>query len=150
MNKYLSILFACALAFASCGCQGDDTPGTPDDSEIPAQQEPLNPNKPDDAGDRVPLSASLTGVQPMTGIVLWNTSSSKTKSYVQLEYSYMLYNDICKEKDVFDWGAMDRLLVGVASRGHQAVVRFRYTYPGYSCAVPDYIKKWPGDRKSVV
>jgi hypothetical protein len=24
------------------------------------------------------------------------------------------------------------------------VVRFRYTYPGYSCAVPDYIKSWPG------
>ncbi len=150
MNKYLSILCACALAIASCGCQGDkvpgstDTPGNPDDPETPAQQEPVNPNKPDDAGDRVPLSASLTGVQPMTGIVLWNTSGSKTKSYVQLEYSYMLYNDVCKEKDVFDWGAMDRLLEGVASRGHQAVVRFRYTYPGYSCAVPDYIKKWPG------
>ena len=93
MNKYLSILCACALAIASCGCQGDkvpgstDTPGTPDDPETPAQQEPVNPNKPDDAGDRVPLSASLTGVQPMTGIVLWNTSGSKTKSYVQLEYS---------------------------------------------------------------
>ena len=95
-------------------------------------------------GVKVPLEASVTHVQPMTGIVLWNTSSSVRKSYVQLEFSYMLYNDICKEKDVFDWAPMDKLLKEVAGRGHQAVVRFRYTYPGYSCAVPDYIKSWPG------
>lgn len=151
MNKYLSILCACALAIASCGCQGDkvpgstDTPGTPDDPETPAQQEPVNPNKPDDAGDRVPLSASLTGVQPMTGIVLWTDSGSRAKSYVQLEFSYMLYNQVCKEKDVYDWSAMDKLLEAVAARGHQAVVRFRYVYPGKSSnAVPDYIKKMDG------
>ena len=80
----------------------------------------------------------------MTGIVLWNTSGSVKKDYVQLEYSYMLYNDVCKEKDVFDWTPMDKLLEQVAARGHQAVVRFRYTYPGYASAVPDYIKKMDG------
>lgn len=81
----------------------------------------------------------------MTGIVLWTTSSAKTKSYVQLEYSYMLYNDVCREKDVYDWSLMDNLLADVASRGHQAVVRFRYVYPGQSSnAVPEYIKKMEG------
>lgn len=95
-------------------------------------------------GVKVPLEASVTHVQPMTGIVLWNTSSAVRKSYVQLEFSYMLYNDVCKEKDVYDWTPMNKLLKEVAGRGHQAVVRFRYTYPGYSCAVPDYIKSWPG------
>ena len=95
-------------------------------------------------GVKVPLEATVTHVQPMTGIVLWNTSSAVRKSYVQLEFSYMLYNDVCKEKDVYDWTPMDKLLKEVAGRGHQAVVRFRYTYPGYSCAVPDYIKSWPG------
>jgi len=80
----------------------------------------------------------------MTGIVLWSNSDARRKSYVQLEFSYMLYSDVCKEKDVFDWSPMDKLLADVASRGHQAVVRFRYTYPGKSCAVPEYIKKWPG------
>lgn len=95
-------------------------------------------------GVKVPLEASVTHVQPMTGIVLWNTSSAVRKSYVQLEFSYMLYNDVCKEKDVYDWTPMDKLLKEVAGRWHQAVVRFRYTYPGYSCAVPDYIKSWPG------
>ena len=92
---------------------------------------------------RVALQSEITNVQPMTGIVVWNTSGNNKKDYIQLEFSYMLYNDVCKEKDVFDWSPMEKLLEGVASRGHQAVVRFRYTYPGYESAVPDYIKALP-------
>lgn len=61
----------------------------------------------------------------------------------------MLYNDVCKEKDVFDWTPMDKLLEKVASRGHQLVVRFRYAYVGQQCAVPDYIKAWPGYEETV-
>ena len=166
MNKFLFIFCAGALVLGSCGCQGGkpaipsndsqkeqpDNPDNPDDNSVnqgdpgnsdtpDTEPQPLVPDKPEDAGSRVPLQASVTGVQPMTGIVLWNTSSSNKKDYVQLEFSYMLYNDVCKEKDVFDW---DNLLADVASRGHQAVVRFRYTYPGKSCSVPDYIKEWPG------
>ncbi len=99
--------------------------------------------------ERVPLQSALTHVQPMTGIVLWSDSGNRTKSYVQLEFAYMLYSDICKEKDVFDWTPMDRLLEKAASAGHQVVVRFRYTYVGKSCAVPDYIKKWPGYEETV-
>ena len=96
--------------------------------------------------ERVPLKSEIKNVQPMTGIVLWNTNGRSTtaKDKIQLEYSYMLYNDVCKEKDVFDWTPMDKLLEQVASRGHQLVVRFRYTYVGQQCAVPDYIKAWPG------
>lgn len=94
--------------------------------------------------ERVALQSEITGVQPMTGIVVWNTSgAARVADYVQLEFSYMLYNDVCKEKDVFDWTPMDKLLEEVASRGHQAIVRFRYTYPGYTSAVPDYIKALP-------
>lgn len=92
---------------------------------------------------RVALQSEITNVQPMTGIVVWNTSGNNKKDYIQLEFSYMLYNEVCKEKDVFDWSPMEKLLEGVASRGHQAVVRFRYTYPGYESAVPDYIKALP-------
>ena len=127
MRKFMLLL---ALGLSSCGC-GDK----PDPEPGPA---------PAEYGTRVPLQSAITHVQPMTGIVLWNTSSSVKKDYVQLEFSYMLYNDVCKEKDVFDWTPMDKLLQEAAARGHQVVVRFRYTYPGYSCAVPDYIKEWPG------
>ena len=128
MKRTLLLL---SLAFVSCAC-----------GEKP---EPEGPGtEPAEYGTRIPLQSAITHVQPMTGIVLWNTSGSNKKEYVQLEFSYMLYNDVCKEKDVFDWTPMDKLLKEVAARGHQAVVRFRYTYPGYSCAVPDYIKEWPG------
>ena len=127
MNRLFLFL---SLALASCAC--GEKP-TPDPDTDPAEY-----------GTRVALKSAITHVQPMTGIVLWNTSGSNKKEYVQLEFSYMLYSDVCKEKDVFDWTPMDKLLQEVASRGHQAVVRFRYTYPGHSCAVPDYIKDWPG------
>ena len=127
MRKFFLML---ALGLSSCAC-----------GEKP---EPVDDSTPGEYGTRVPLQSAITHVQPMTGIVLWNTSGSVKKDYVQLEFSYMLYNDVCKEKDVYDWTPMDRLLEQAAARGHQVVVRFRYTYPGYSCAVPDYIKKWPG------
>lgn len=92
---------------------------------------------------RVALQSEITGVQPMTGIVVWNTSGYRVQEAVQLEYSYMLYNEVCKEKDVFDWSPMEKLLSEVAARGNQAIVRFRYTYPGKTSAVPDYIKALP-------
>ena len=127
-----------ALILGSCACEEKPTP-TP----IPEPGPEPEPNPVEEAV-RVPFQAEITHVQPMTGIVLWTTSGSVKKDYVQLEYSYMLYNDVCKEKDVFDWTPMDKLLEQVAARGHQAVVRFRYTYPGYASAVPDYIKKMDG------
>ena len=90
---------------------------------------------------RIPLKSSVTQVQPMTGLVMWAANSSKD---IALEYSYMEYNGICKKKDVYDWTKLDNLLEGIASRGHQAVIRFYYVYPGKKCTVPDYIKEWPG------
>ena len=133
MNRFFLLL---ALIMGSCACEEKPTPE-------PGPNPGPDP-KPVEEAVRVPLQSAITHVQPMTGIVLWNTSGSVKKDYVQLEYSYMLYNDVCKEKDVFDWTPMDKLLEQVAARGHQAVVRFRYTYPGYASAVPDYIKKMDG------
>lgn len=98
-------------------------------------------------GARIPLQSTVTQVQPMTGLVLW-TDSKSSADYIQLEYSYMLYNQVCRKQGEFNWDAMDKLLADVASRGHQAVVRFRYTYPGYASAVPDYIKALPGYEAS--
>ena len=125
------ILFLAAL-FAAFAC-------TPADNQ--------NGEKPEASYadfERVPLKSEIQNVQPMTGIVLWNTHSKVNTDNIQLEYSYMLYNDVCKEQGVYDWTPMDNLLEQAASRGHQVVVRFRYTYVGKSCAVPDYIKAWPG------
>jgi hypothetical protein len=76
----------------------------------------------------------------MTGIVLWTTSEHNETSAIQLEYSYMKYSDIVRERGRYDWRVMDRLLERVAARKHQAIVRFYYVYPGNPTTVPSYIK----------
>ena len=91
----------------------------------------------------IPLRSRITRVQPMTGIVLWATSEHNKTSAIQLEYSYMKYNDVVKERGQYDWRVMDRLLERVAGRKHQAIVRFYYVYPGNPTTVPGYIKALP-------
>lgn len=101
--------------------------------------------------DRIPLQSRIENIQPMTGIVLWtnNVLCEQHKDKLQLEFAYLLYSDICKEKDVFDWTSLDQLLEEVAARGHQLVIRYRYTYVGQQCAVPDYIKALPEYEETV-
>jgi hypothetical protein len=77
----------------------------------------------------------------MTGIVLWTDNDENSTDAIQLEYSYMLYNSVVSRKSDYDWSAVDALLESVASRGHQAILRFRFVYPGYATSVPDYIKQ---------
>lgn len=122
-------LFFCLLpfVFAACACTDMEEDHRYDDYSVV-----------------VPVSSSLTRVQPMTGIVVWQENSdSRDRSWVTMEFAYMLYSDVCKEKDIFDWTPVEKLLNSAKSRGHQAVIRFRYTYVGKSCAVPAYIKALP-------
>ena len=135
------------IAACLCCCDPADQPSEdPGDAEEPVVVDPVGEADPSTFDDyqRVALTSKVTGVQPMTGIVLWNDNSHLNTDNIQLEFSYMLYNDVCKQKDVYDWTKVENLLKAVASRGHQAVIRFRYVYPGYSAAVPDYIKSWEG------
>jgi hypothetical protein len=102
-----------------------------------------------DAGRRpIPLKASVSRVQPMTGIVLWTTSEHHRTDAVQLEYSYMKYSDIVKKRDEYDWKPVDQLLDAVAGRGHQAVLRFYFVYPGKPTTVPAYIKALPDYKET--
>lgn len=91
----------------------------------------------------IPLKSSITRVQPMTGIVMWEESNNKNTDAIQLEYSYMQYNDIVKQKGEHDWTAVERKLQSSAGRGHQMILRFWDTYPGHLTTVPDYIKSLP-------
>jgi hypothetical protein len=88
----------------------------------------------------VPLQSRITHVQPMTGIVFWSTSEHNRTDAIQLEYSYMKYGDVVSDRGRYDWSAMDRLLQQVAARGHQAIVRYYFVYPGRPTTVPRYIK----------
>jgi hypothetical protein len=92
---------------------------------------------------KVSLKSRITHVQPMTGIVLWTTSEHNRTDAIQLEYSYMKYGDVVAQRGQYDWTVMDRLLTQVAARGHQAIVRFYFVYPGHKTTVPAYIKGLP-------
>ncbi|MBO4571368.1 MAG: DUF4832 domain-containing protein [Bacteroidales bacterium] len=104
---------------------------------------------PEDTYTDVPYLGGEGGVQPMTGIVFWNDSDYLETDAIQLEYAYVRYSDICSQKDSYIWDAVERILAGAASRKHQAIVRFYYTYPGKKSAVPDYIKALPDYKETV-
>ena len=97
----------------------------------------------------IPLKSKVTNVQPMTGIVLWEQLRNKGTDAIQMEYSYMRYNDVVKEKGVYDWTVVEKKLNSIASHSHQAILRFWDTYPGHESSVPDYIKELPDYIKVV-
>lgn len=87
------------------------------------------------------LQSEITKVQPMTGIVLWDDSDSKSTDAVSLEYAYIKFSDIINQKDVYDWSYLDAKLDAIKSRNHQAIFRMYYVYPGEETTVPQYIKE---------
>ena len=89
---------------------------------------------------RVPLQASITDVQPMTGIVLWSDSDNAATDSVSLEYRYCGYDEIVQQNGQYDFSKIDRVLDEIAGRSHQAVLRFRFVYPGKVTTVPDFIR----------
>ncbi|MEZ6190319.1 MAG: hypothetical protein R3C45_03410 [Phycisphaerales bacterium] len=92
----------------------------------------------------VALHATIDRVQPMTGLVVWHDNEHAGSDAVQLEFSYMLYSQVVDAEGNYDWSPVDELLDKIASRGHQAILRFRFIYPGYTeTAVPDSIKRLP-------
>ena len=92
----------------------------------------------------LPLESTIDRVQPMTGLVVWHDNAHAGSDAIQLEFSYMLYNQIVDADGVYDWSPVDELLDQIALRGHQAILRFRFIYPGYKeTAVPASIKRLP-------
>ena len=99
----------------------------------------LDQNNEDQFHD-IALKSSITKVQPMTGIVFWPDNDQNETDVIQLEFSYVLYNQVVRDSGVYDWTFIDNLLDEIANRNHQAILRFRFVYPGYETSVPDYIK----------
>lgn len=96
----------------------------------------------------VPLQARIDGVQPMTGIVLWNDNASGLAALgadVQLEFAYLKYGQVVDAQGDYDWTAVDERLASAAARGHQMILRFHDTYPGQATiSIPAYIVDSPG------
>jgi len=102
----------------------------------------------EDVFQPVALQSSITGVQPMTGLVFWSDSDYRTSDAIQLEYTYVGYDKVVTGPNTYDWSYLDNLLTAIASRGHQAIVRMYFVYPGYATTVPAYIKALSGYTES--
>ncbi len=102
-------------------------------------EEPLRP---------IPLQSRTEGVQPMTGIVLWDTSPHRRSDAIQLEFSYIGYGLLTTEEGGFDWTVVEEKLDAIAERRHQAILRFFFVYPGRPAATPAHLRALP-DYKEV-
>ena len=118
----------------------------------------------DDSYAPVAIQSQADAVQPGTGLVLWSENArERNAAYgksIALEYAYCLPCQVVTGKEngnvVYDWSSFNRWLKDVASRKHQAVVRFRYEYPGErsvdgnpgTTAVPAYIKALPDYKET--
>ncbi|MFM7977666.1 MAG: DUF4832 domain-containing protein, partial [Pirellula sp.] len=87
------------------------------------------------------LRSSITGVQPMTGIVLWSTNESVSSSPIQLEYAYLKYSQVVGDDGQYNWTVVEQLLSEIAGRKHQAILRWHDTYVGQPTGVPTCIKQ---------
>ncbi len=106
------------------------------------------------------INRQITGVQPMTGLVMWNDNSEDLAdtygSCFGLEFTYCRPYDVVigksGDKIQYNWQSIENLLNAVAARGHQSILRFRYEYPNGekingikgATAVPQYIKDLTG------
>ncbi len=109
----------------------------------------------------VALNKEIEKLEPMKGIVFWPDQTKDQKnlqSAISLEFSYCLPCAVVKgktdDKIDYDWSSFEKMLDDIASRGHQAIVRFRIEYPSATIenasgctekvkgatAVPNYIK----------
>ena len=88
------------------------------------------------------LQAKITDVQPMTGIVLWsdNDLASKNSDAITLEYRYCGYDEVVTPNGKYDFSKLDRILDEIASRKHQAILRFYFCYVGKETTVPAFIR----------
>lgn len=107
---------------------------------------------------RVAVHSSLTHAQPMTGLVLWPDQAAHLdatyRDAISMEFVYCLPCRVVTGKEgndiQYDWTYLEDILNDIASRNHQAILRFRYEYPGSeevdpavpgATAVPQYIKQ---------
>lgn len=104
----------------------------------------------------IALTSSVNRVQPGCGLVLWpDNAEDRYETHGQaitLEFQYCLPCKVVTGKQngqiQYDWTWLEKILNDIASRNHQAVIRFRYEYPSGTdvdgkkgtTAVPNYIK----------
>ncbi len=106
------------------------------------------------------------GRAPLKGLVLWTDEAREhpeLRDAVTLEFAYATPSSVVRGANAdgsiqYDWSPLEGLLDDIASRGDQAVLRFRYEYPGGktrefpgvrgATGVPRHVKALPGYRET--
>ncbi len=91
--------------------------------------------------ETIRIQSSITKVQPMTGIVLWTDNAKANTDAIQLEFRYCGYDEVVDFKGNYDFSKIDKVLDEVASRKHQAILRFHFEYVGKETTAPQFIKQ---------
>ena len=87
--------------------------------------------RPQDAGP------SWSG-NPLKGMLAYDFSDYSFPH--SLEWFYLPVSDVQQSLTSYDWTALERKLNAIAGRGHQAVFRFYYDYPGEPTGIPQFVR----------
>ncbi len=74
---------------------------------------------------------------PLKGFVPFDYSTTTFPH--SLEWFYIPVSDVQTGMNTFQWSALESRLNAISGRGHQAVFRFYYDYPGLSTGVPQFL-----------
>uniref|UniRef100_A0A914EDC2 DUF4832 domain-containing protein n=1 Tax=Acrobeloides nanus TaxID=290746 RepID=A0A914EDC2_9BILA len=94
----------------------------------------------------------------MIGLVFWDDvpeyyGSSFPYTALSMEYFYLPVNKLVVGRIngviQYNWTFIENKLTRIASRGHQAIFRPYYEYPGLPTAVPAFLKSIPGYQGQV-
>ena len=168
MKRFAFIVVICLFVVFVGACkhtnpatppQQEDTITTPIDTTITpidTTVTPVDTTTADTSFEYIHLRSTINHTLPMTGLVLWVDNAKDLdaayRKSISMEFAYCLPCKVVKGKEngvvQYDWSSFDNMLDDIASREHQAIVRFRYEYPSGTdvdgkkgtTAVPDYIK----------
>lgn len=98
---------------------------------------------------RLPIQSTIDQVQPMTGVVLWHDHDKAATDAISLEFRYCGYDEVAVAPGKWDFSKVEEILDDIASRSHQAVLRFRFVYPGKTTTVPAFIRNSDGYNEPI-
>jgi hypothetical protein len=93
---------------------------------------------PQEAGRRVLEEGPAPVDNPLKGLVPY-AGDSRAFFPHSLEFNYLPFSALVVGPGRYDWAPMEKLLDGIAGRGHQAVFRVFLEYPGKKDALPAHL-----------
>jgi len=91
-----------------------------------------------DAGRRELVYAPDPVDNPLKGLVPYANPDVDRFPH-SLEFDYLPLSALVTREKTYDWSKLEKLLNGIAGRGHQAVFRIYLEYPGKTKSIPAYL-----------